>query len=169
MMIYLEKNSSLRENQEKDEFMNDIEVTKKSLNELLTSQKLAVLSTSSEGNSYASLVAFAATGDMKELIFATARATRKYEKLSHNSHVAMLIDSRSHHESDFHEAVAATAVGNAEEVQGPEKDKYLALYLKNHPHLIDFVKSPSCALIRVKVACYYFVSRFQNVVNIHIR
>ena len=159
----------VKQKEENNDSMNDTEMIKKNLYDLLTSQKLAVLSTNDKGQSYANLVAFVATDDMKELLFATARTTRKYGYLSDNSHVAMLIDSRSHHEADFHEAVAATAIGIAKEIKGIEKNSLLSLYLNKHPHLVDFVNAPSCALIRVKVSSYYFVSRFQNVVRIHIR
>jgi hypothetical protein len=44
--------------------------------ELLESQRLAVLSTQGQVQPYSNLVAFAATPDLKYLIFATARATR---------------------------------------------------------------------------------------------
>jgi nitroimidazol reductase NimA-like FMN-containing flavoprotein (pyridoxamine 5'-phosphate oxidase superfamily) len=148
--------------------MFDTELIKQRLHDLLTSQKLAVLSTTNKGQSYASLVAFVATEDMKELLFATARTTRKFANLADNSHVAMLIDSRSNQEADFHEAIAATATGTAEEITDPEQEALLALYLDKHPHLVDFVNAPSCALIRVRVTCYYLVSRFQNVVEVHV-
>lgn len=148
--------------------MHDTELMKQRLHDLLTSQQLAVLSTNNNGQSYASLVAFAATDDMKELLFATARTTRKYANLTDNSHVAMLIDSRSNQEADFHEAIAVTATGTAEEITGTDQEALLALYLDKHPHLVDFVNAPSCALIRVRVTCYYLVSRFQNVVEVHV-
>ena len=128
----------------------------------------AVLSTNRQDHPYASLVGFVATDDAKHLIFATARSTRKYENLTNNSRVAMLIDSRSNQTIDFHEAIAATAIGTVEEVTGNEREKLLELYLHKHPHLIDFVKAPTCALIRMKVDCYYVVSRFQHVVELHL-
>ena len=112
---------------------------------------------------------FAATGDMKELLVATARTTRKYANLADNTNVAMLIDSRSNQEADFHEAITVTATGTAEEITETEQEALLALYLGKHPHLVDFVNAPTCALIRVRVTCYYLVSRFQNVVEVHIR
>jgi len=46
--------------------------------QLFTSQKLAVLSTQHQGQPHASLIAFAASDDLKELFFATRRATLKF-------------------------------------------------------------------------------------------
>lgn len=148
--------------------MENTEYVKQRLRELFASQRLAVVSTNNKGQPYASLVGFVATEDLKHLIFATARTTRKYANLTDNSHVAMLIDSRSNQDTDFHAAIAATATGIAEEVTGVERDQLLPYYLEKHPHLVDFVNAPSCALIRMKVNCYYLVSRFQNVVELHI-
>ena len=93
--------------------MIDREQLKQRLHQLFASQKLAVLSTQQQGQPYASLIAFAASDDLKELYFATPRATRKYAYLEANPKVALLIDSRSNQDSDIHQAIAATAVGKA--------------------------------------------------------
>ena len=138
------------------------------LGELVTSQALAVLSTRDGNCPYGSLVAFAATDDLKHLLFATTRATRKYANLIAESHVALVIDNRSNSPSDFHAAVATTAVGTAEEVVDADRYELVNLYLARHPHLAGFVNSPTCAFFRVRVSTYYIVQRFQNVMELHI-
>ena len=137
--------------------------TMQQLKTLLARQRLAVLATHCSGQPYSSLVSFAATEDLKELLFATTRATRKYANLSADARVALLIDSRSNKESDIQKAVAVTATGSAEEIHPPEKERFVELYLTKHPYLKEFVDSPACALLRVRVDTYYFVSRFQEV------
>jgi nitroimidazol reductase NimA-like FMN-containing flavoprotein (pyridoxamine 5'-phosphate oxidase superfamily) len=137
------------------------------LKTLLASQRLAVLATQRGGQPYGSLVSFAATQDMREILFATTRATRKYENLLAEPRVALLIDNRSNKESDIHEATAVTATGRAEELAGADREVYLDLYLRKHPYLRDFVLSPTCALLRVKVTTYYMVNRFQEVTELH--
>jgi len=133
------------------------------LKNLFSSQPLAVLASQGNGQPYGNLVAFAATDDLKSLLFATARATRKYANITKNPRVAMVIDSRTNQKVDFQKAVAVTATGIAEKVKGAEKNHLLKLYLLKHPHLKRFVTSPSCALLRVKVDTYYVVRRFQKV------
>lgn len=133
------------------------------LKALFTSQGLAVLSTQDHGQPYCNLVAFASSEDLGSLVFATTRATRKYANIDEDSRVSMLIDNRSNKVADFHDAMAVTATGQAEEVAGPDKDGLLKLYLVKHPHLEDFVLSPTCALMRIEVLKYYVVSRFQHV------
>lgn len=141
----------------------DISDVKQILGVLFSSQKLAVLSSYGNEQPYASLVAFAATDDLKHIIFATTRSTRKYANLSGKLKVALLIDNRTNEEKDFSYAVAVTALGRAEEVRNPQKKAFLEIYLRKHPYLKDFVSSPSCALLTVSIEKYYVVSRFQNV------
>lgn len=148
--------------------MTETDQTRKRLRDLFETQQLAVLSTHNDGKAYASLVAFTAADDLKGLLFATARSTRKFGNLTAKPHVAMLIDSRTNSTADFHEAIAVTATGTAEEVPEDERNALQEQYLQKHPHLIDFVTAPTCALVRIKVDCYYLVSRFQNVVELHI-
>lgn len=139
---------------------------KKFLKELFASQNLAVLATHNDNRSYASLVAFASTGNLKHLLFATTRATRKYENLKANPNVALLIDNRSNRETDFHKAVTVTATGKTAEVGTRERSRLRKLYLGKHPHLRESVASPNCALLKVKVDKYVVVNRFQNVMEL---
>ena len=142
---------------------------KEFLKDLFPSQKLAVLATQSKKQPYGNLVAFVATKDLKHLLFATTRATRKYTNISENPRVAMVMDNRSNQEADFHQAAAVTATGVAKEVKGSEKETLLRLYLSGHPYLKDFVSSPTCALLKMNVETYYVVRQFQNVMELHIR
>ena len=134
---------------------------------LLNTQRLAVLSTQMSGRPYSNLIAFAATEDMKDIVFATTRATRKYANLTAEARVSLLIDNRSNQESDFGEASAVTVLGTAEEVLGPDRERYLQIYLKKHPYLEEFVTAPTCALITVKVEKYIMVTQFQEVREIY--
>jgi len=133
------------------------------LHDLFAAQRFAVLATQEENQPYLSLMAFAATSDLRHLLFAMERQTRKYANLQVCPRTAVLIDNRSNQSADTHTAIAVTALGVAEEVAGPERDDLLRLYLAKHPHLADFTRLPSCALVRVEVDAYYVVSKFQEV------
>lgn len=142
---------------------------KKFLKSLLSKQKLAVLATHNRKQPYGNLVAFMATDDLKHLLFATARATRKYANISENPKVAMVVDNRSNQEADFHQAAAVTATGVVKEIEGPEKERFKKLYLTKHPYLKEFVSSPTCAMLKVEVETYYVVRQFQNVVELQMK
>lgn len=139
------------------------------IRELFESQKLAVLGTQNEGQPYANLIAFAPSDDLKSLYFVTARATRKYANIEADARVTVLIDNRSNQDSDFSQAAAVTATGRAKELEDSKRDEVLAIYLDKHPMLEEFVRSPSCALLQIKVETYYLVRRFQNVMELHVK
>ena len=140
--------------------------------ELLLSQKLAVLSSQTpEGSSYSSLVAFAATGDLQKIVLATPRATRKYANIRYNPKVSLLVDNRSNKEQDFHDAKAVTVMGIVNEINpvDPSQNDLASLYLQKHPYLDNFLHSPSTVFLLISVYRYYLVSRFQEVMELHIR
>lgn len=149
--------------------MAHTDTLEQTLRELLAAQPLAVLATHGDEGPYASLVAVAATDDLRHLLFATTRATRKFANLQADARVALLVDNRSNQAADFRDAVAATVRGRAEEVQEAERGPLLALYLARHPHLRDFVAAPTCAFLKVHVASYFVVTRFQEVMELHIK
>lgn len=139
------------------------------LKDLFTSQRLAVLATQNRGEPYGNLIAFMASDDLKHILFATTRATRKYDYMSSNPRIAMVVDNRSNREADFHQAAAVTITGVVSDLEGADREKFQKLYLLKHPYLRDFVSSPTCALLKVDVETYYVVSQFQNVVELHIK
>ncbi len=142
---------------------------KRLLRDLFASQKLAVLATHCDGQPYANLMAFVATKDLKHLLFATTRSTRKFSNLMADSRVAVLLDNRSNTERDFREAITVTATGTVAEVGSRDRKRLQGLYLDKHPHLEDFVTSPTCALMKMRVETYYIVTRFQNVMELHMK
>jgi general stress protein 26 len=146
--------------------LKDTEELKKVIKDLLTSHNLAVIATQREGPPYTNLVAFAASDDLKHLVFATTRSTRKYVNLMADSRVSMMIDNRQNRASDFHDATAIAAIGSVEEVRGMEKADFMALYLSKHSHLKAFATAPTCALMKLRVDRYDIVRRFQNVMEL---
>jgi nitroimidazol reductase NimA-like FMN-containing flavoprotein (pyridoxamine 5'-phosphate oxidase superfamily) len=131
--------------------------------DLCGTQRSAVLATQEGGQPYLSLMAFAATPDLKTIIVATDRRTRKYANLIAEPRVALLIDNRSNTPADTREAVAINVVGQAREAPPEERERFLRLFLSTHPHLEDFATSVTCALIAVQVSTYVVVQRFEEV------
>ena len=148
--------------------MEKPEDIQKHLRSLFTSQSLAVLATQNEAQPYASLVAFVATDDIRHIYFVTPRTTRKFANLTADGRVAMLINNSTNQSADFHQAISVTAVGDAEEISGADREEQLLPYLAKHPYLEEFAKSPTCALVRVRVRSYYLVKNFQKVMEYHL-
>lgn len=137
------------------------------LRELCASQHLAVLATEGRSHPYASLIAFAATDDLRRFFFVTKRDTRKFANMQSNGHVALLIDNRTNSVSDFTHAIAVTVLGECRELHGTEMVEASRCYVEKHPHLEEFVASSECALIEVTVRSFYLVNHFQNLREYH--
>jgi nitroimidazol reductase NimA-like FMN-containing flavoprotein (pyridoxamine 5'-phosphate oxidase superfamily) len=133
---------------------------------LLASQPLAVLATVMDGQPHCNLVAFAHTDDMRCVLFATARGTRKYESLVQHPVISMLVDSRTNRPSDFDQAEAVTIDGRARDL-GAEKARFLDQYLRKHGTLQDFASEPDTALICLQVTRFKYVTQFQQVRIVH--
>lgn len=135
---------------------------------LFDSQSLAVLATQKNDQPYASLVLFAATPDLKEIVFLTPNTTRKYDNLIHNPKVAILINNTTNQAEDIYRAASVTATGIARVIKQEQRDRFLGLYLNRHPHLKPFSDSPTTALVCITVDRYVLVNQFQNVVEIQV-
>lgn len=136
------------------------------INTLLVGERLAVLSTQQDGQPYASLVAFAFTEDLKQLLFLTPLTTRKYDNLTASPKVAMLVNNSRNRVEDIADAASITAIGKALTVKKDDKSALLDLFLLRHPHLKSFAAAPTTALVTILVDRYIMVNRFQNVVEI---
>lgn len=133
---------------------------KEKLSNLFEKQRFAVIATQGKNLPYANLVTFIIGEDFKKIYFPTSKYTKKYENLSSNSMLSILIDNRVNKPKDIVNAMAVTAVGKSRET----KDKQIIKkFLKKHPYLKEFVNSKDCAMIEIKVEKYIVVDNFQNV------
>lgn len=133
------------------------------LKAFLETQKLTALATQEPGHPYLSLMAFIFSDDLKYLIVATKKGTRKYSNMVNSSGVAFLIDNRRIEGVDFQNTLAVTGIGRAIESLNFEKEAFLKQFLIRHPDLASFLRSPECALMKIEVSKYYMVSQFQEV------
>lgn len=138
---------------------------KKKIQDLLQSQKLAVLATQGDGQPYTSLMAYAFTDDLRFLLVATSISTRKHANLMGESRVSMLVDNRSNSVDDFEQAAALTIVGRAKNISPDNEQAYRQIYLDRHPSLIAFLGASSTAFITIEVDKYLLVSHFEDVVE----
>jgi heme iron utilization protein len=146
----------------------NVPIADKDLKDVLSSQRLGVLATTGEIYPYTSLVGFAVSEDLKNIIFATIKATRKYENLKNHPNVSILIHNTTNSTADFKDAAAVTAMGVSKDTAGDERNKYKSIYLAKFPFLEDFIENPNCVLVSVNVQRYIVVTRFQEVKEIKV-
>jgi len=137
------------------------------LQQIVATQRFAVLATQQSNQPYINLVAFAASDDLSTISFATSRNTQKYRNLQENDKVAILIDTRRNEPSDLTGALAITALGSASEVVKDGKDSLIHKYIDRHPVLKEFVIRPETAIINVKITDY-ILAQFDRVERIQL-
>jgi nitroimidazol reductase NimA-like FMN-containing flavoprotein (pyridoxamine 5'-phosphate oxidase superfamily) len=129
-----------------------------------STQRHAVLATVSDGQPYTSLVAFAMTPDMKNVVFATPRKTAKYRNILRNSRVALLIDTRSNTDAAYMKSEAVTVVGTAVPIRrGRKRESLSGILIEKHPALRRFVQEKTTAIIVVESERCFHTGSFQEV------
>lgn len=149
--------------QQKRHWTTDQEQLAAQLRALFQQQLHMVLATHDGTAPYTSLMAFTAAADLDRLFFVTSRATHKYSNMAAHNQVSALIDNRTNRSADFQSALAVTALGQARELLGKDKNGPLALFLQRHPELEPFCLAPSSALMALMVRRYILVGRFDEV------
>ncbi len=137
---------------------------KDKISELAKGQIFGVLCTQYDGQPYGSMIGFAFSDDLKNAVFATPRATRKYHNLINCRNVAVLVNDREKYPDDLMKIQAFTATGRAEEITDEKSDNvWKKLLVERQSYLAKFVDSPTTALFRIQVAKYFYVCSFQEV------
>jgi general stress protein 26 len=133
---------------------------KQKLADLFNEQRFGVIATQGKTEPYTNLVTFLTSEDFKKIYFPTSKKSKKYENLSENSRMSILIDDRGNNPQDIKKAMAVTAVGISKE----NKDiKIVNAFLLKHPYLKKFVNSPNSVIIEIGIEKYIIVDRFENI------
>lgn len=149
--------------------MKDIHQLKARLSILFAEQYFAVLATRSGDSIHTTLVAFAASDDLKTFFVCTPRATRKFTNLKQNPSVSLLVHNSSNMATDIRQSIAVTVSGTAEEVPADRLEAARSIYLSKQPHMSGFATSPNTAIIEVTVGRYDVVAHFQEVTILEIQ
>jgi nitroimidazol reductase NimA-like FMN-containing flavoprotein (pyridoxamine 5'-phosphate oxidase superfamily) len=135
------------------------------LSALFHSQRYAVLATDDCGQPFTSLMAFAATDDLRQLVILSDRNTRKFTNLAVNRRVALLVDDRGNKTTDTQESIAVTVLGRAFEADADNGHVLAQLFLRRHPGLTDFAATPDCVIVRVEVSVVLLVQQFEHTIE----
>jgi len=136
------------------------------LREILSTQYFAVLNTIGQGLPHSNLVSFAATKDLKSLVFVTGRNTKKYRNVQNNQNISLLIDNRTNRPSDTSQAIAIAAIGIARE-EMDNRSLLRDIFLARHPQLRHFVEAPDSAIMLVTIR-KYIVATFDKTQTVPI-
>ena len=134
--------------------------------ELFCTQKLGVVATHNHGQPYTSLMAFAASEDLRYIYFVTRAESRKFNNISQDARIALLVDNRSNQVTDFEEALAVTVTGTVHTLD--KNDVSARVFLNKHPYLHDFLHDPQGMFLGMCIKTLYIVSQFESVIEVNV-
>jgi hypothetical protein len=123
-----------------------------------------VLATEQAGQPHTSLIAITPLDNGQRLLFATYRNTRKYNNLTHNKRVSVLMDGRRPvGQCSTPTCVVLSAVGRVQDIGVTAYPTLLNAHLQRHPDLLTFTQAPDCVLLEVVVEAYQVVNGIDDV------
>jgi nitroimidazol reductase NimA-like FMN-containing flavoprotein (pyridoxamine 5'-phosphate oxidase superfamily) len=123
------------------------------MKDLVGTKDVCVLATVSEGQPHCSLMSYATDKDCREIYMVTHKKTKKYQNLTGNPAVSLLIDTREEDQGTHrHRAKALTVNGLFEAVHDPKKrDLIKTKLLARHPHLNVLADDPDVEFFAVRI------------------
>ncbi len=155
--LYIDVQRNCPEGEEAKSLENDIR-------KLCESQPFAVLATQGKSITNTSLISFAVSSDLKNIVFATPIRTEKFDLISGEENVSILVDDRSLQQDKINEISALTIIGKGRILS--EKSQIMKwgnLLTEKHSNLKPFVEAQTTSIILIQVVHYHFVKKFQEV------
>jgi len=122
---------------------------------MLKEKDLCVLATASGNRPHCSLMAYVTAADGREIYMVTLRDTKKYQNLTRNPAVSLLIDTREDDAgSQRSRAKALTVNGKFQTVDREKQIRIRARILKRHPHLQDILAKNEAEIFAVRIESF---------------
>lgn len=136
------------------------------IKEMLNHEAFGVLATNTDNECYTSLISFSVDHDLKTMVFATPKDTKKFKMIEKNKSVSILIDNRSNNENSINDIGAISSLGLARILNEKEEvKKWAKVLIDKHAYLDDFINATTTAIILVEISKYYYVTSFQEVLE----
>jgi len=155
--LFLDVKKNSLQGEESRELVDDIR-------KLCESQPFAVLATQGKGITHASLISFSVSYDLKYIVFATPVNTGKFDFITAEENVSVLVDDRSLQQDSINQISALTIIGKGK-VLSDQSDivKWSEQLTRKHPNLNAFVKAATTSVIIIEVEKYLYVKNFQEI------
>jgi nitroimidazol reductase NimA-like FMN-containing flavoprotein (pyridoxamine 5'-phosphate oxidase superfamily) len=124
---------------------------------LTKERSMCVLATIAGAKPYCSLMAYVADESCEEIYMVTHRKTKKYQNLSENPAVSLLIDTRE--KTPQTRTQALTVEGTFHRIEDEtKKNQVRETLLKIHPNLKEFIDHPDAELISIKISAFLLLN-----------
>jgi nitroimidazol reductase NimA-like FMN-containing flavoprotein (pyridoxamine 5'-phosphate oxidase superfamily) len=123
------------------------------MKDVIRSQDMCVLATVSGDRPHCSLMAYITDEDCRNLYMITPRQTTKYENMTANPSVCVLIDTRLSDMADQRRKTKALTVnGVFAEIEDANKLSAIRTeFMQRHAHLSEFASDPDAEVFAVKI------------------
>jgi nitroimidazol reductase NimA-like FMN-containing flavoprotein (pyridoxamine 5'-phosphate oxidase superfamily) len=122
------------------------------MKKLVKEKDLCVLATVSGSRPHCSLMAYVADEDCRKIYMVTLRDTKKFQNLTQNPAVSLLIDTREEDAGPQRSrAKALTVNGIFQEVERRKQEQVRSLLLERHPHLRDLMGKETAEIFSVRI------------------
>ena len=154
--LYIDLHKNSPEGDEARELEDDIR-------RLCEGQPFAVLATQGKGITKASLISFAASSDLKHIVFATPSRNGKVDNIASEENESIIVEDPTLQQDSINEISALTIIGKGR-ILSDEKEnlEWASLLTEKHPNLKLFVEAPTTSVILVEVVRYLYVKKFQD-------
>ena len=116
-----------------------------------------VLATIVDTKPYCSLMAYVTNEACTEIYMVTHRQSQKFQNLTANPAVSLMIDNRD--TSPRSAARAMTVEGVFQKIKDPAKEKKVRRKLLSaHPHLNEFMGHPEAEVLRIKIKSFLLLN-----------
>lgn len=127
---------------------------------LVKEKDVCVLATVSAEKPHCSLMSYVADDDCREIYMVTQRQSRKYENLTRNPQVSLLIDTREEHlGSRRPEAKALSVNGTFQDIDDEIKKNHIRTkLLERHPHVKEILDHPDAVILCIRVNSFLLLN-----------
>jgi len=135
------------------------------IKDIILKNDLCVLATVSRGEPHCSLMSYVPDEEGREIYLVSHRATRKYLNLVQNPSVSLLIDTREDKAGqDRIKIKALTINGEFQAINEPfKKDSIRSRFLKQHPHLKDFLNDPGSDIFSIRFKSFQLLDGVKDI------
>jgi nitroimidazol reductase NimA-like FMN-containing flavoprotein (pyridoxamine 5'-phosphate oxidase superfamily) len=135
------------------------------MKDIVKKNDLCVLATVSEGKPHCSLMSYLSDEDGGEIYMVSQKGTRKYLNLMQNPIVSLLIDTREEKKGQERSNIKALTIsGEYQALNDTEKKDSIRLrLLKQHPHLIDFLKDSGADIFSIRLKSFQLLDGVKDV------
>jgi len=122
------------------------------MKKLVKEKDLCVLATVSGSRPHCSLMAYVADEDCRKIYMVTLRDTKKFQNLTQNPAVSLLIDTREEDAGPQRSrAKALTVNGIFQGVERGKQEQIRSLLLERHPHLRDLMGKEKAEIFSIRI------------------